>query len=65
MKHLKSISELTHDEKPMINGIIDILLQVKDVENREQIAKDQIKIFKKEGIKFDYEEFLRKCKILK
>lgn len=37
----------------MINGIIDILLQVKDIENREQIAKDQISIFKKEGIKFD------------
>ncbi len=61
MKHLKSISELNYDEKPMINGIIDILLQVKDKDNRMEIAKTQIEIFKKENINFDYEEFLKKC----
>ena len=59
MKHLKSISELNYDEKPMINGIIDILLQVKDKDNRMEIAKTQIEIFKKENINFDYEEFLK------
>ncbi len=61
MKHLKSISELNYDEKPMINGIIDILLQVKDKDNRMEIAKTQIEIFKKENINFNYEEFLKKC----
>ena len=61
MKHLKSISELNYDEKPMIEGIIDILLQVKDKDNRMEIAKNQIEIFKKEDINFDYEEFLKKC----
>jgi hypothetical protein len=61
MKHLKSISELGRDQKPMIEGIIDILLQVKDMQNRLEIAKDQIKIFKKEDINFNYEEFLKKC----
>jgi hypothetical protein len=45
----------------MINGIIDILLQVKDKDNRMEIAKTQIEIFKKENINFDYEEFLKKC----
>ncbi len=63
MKHLKSISELNYDEKPMIEGIIDILLQVKDKENRMEIAQKQIEIFKKEDINFDYEEFLKKCKL--
>jgi hypothetical protein len=63
MKHLKSISELRGDEKPMIEGIIDILLQVKDKDNRLEIAKQQIKIFKKEDINFDYEEFLKRCKL--
>lgn len=63
MKHLKSISELNYDEKPMIEGIIDILLQVKDKDNRLEIAKKQIEIFKKEDINFDYEEFLKKCKL--
>ena len=63
MKHLKSISELNYDEKPMIEGIIDILLQVKDKDNRLEIANSQIDIFKKEDINFDYEEFLKKCKL--
>ncbi len=61
MKHLKSISELNYDEKPMIEGIIDILLQVKDMQNRLEIANSQIEIFKKEDINFNYEEFLKKC----
>ncbi len=61
MKHLKSISELNYDEKPMIEGIIDILLQVKDKDNRMEIANSQIEIFKKEDINFNYEEFLKKC----
>lgn len=63
MKHLKSISELGYDEKPMIEGIIDILLQVKDVENRRSIANSQIEIFKKEDINFDYKEFLKRCEL--
>jgi len=61
VKHLKSISELNYDEKPMIEGIIDILLQVKDKDNRMVIANSQIEIFKKEDINFNYEEFLKKC----
>lgn len=61
MKHLKSISELNYDEKPMIEGIIDILLQVKDKDNRMEIANSQIEIFKKEDINFNYKEFLKKC----
>ncbi len=47
----------------MIEGIIDILLQVKDKDNRMEIANSQIEIFKKEDINFDYEEFLKKCKL--
>jgi len=61
MKYLKSISELEQDQKPMIEGIISILLQVKDMQNRLEIAKGQIDIFKKEDINFNYEEFLKKC----
>jgi len=61
LKHLKSISELNYDEKPMIEGIIDILLQVKDKDNRMEIANSQIEIFKKEDINFNYKEFLKKC----
>ena len=61
MKYIKSISELEYDEKPMIIGIIDILKQVKDLNNRKEIALNQIQIFKQENINFDYNEFLTKC----
>ncbi len=63
MKHLRSISDLGFDERPMIRGISEILLQVKDLENRKEIALNQIEIFKRENIKFDYNEFLEKCKV--
>ena len=47
----------------MIEGIIDILLQVEDKNNRMKIAKNQIEIFKKEDINFNYEEFLKRCEL--
>ena len=42
----------------MVSGIIDILKKVKDKENRMEIANDMVTQFKKEKIKFDYENFL-------
>jgi len=42
----------------MVSGIIDILKKVKDIENRIEIANDMVAKFKKEKIKFDYENFL-------
>jgi hypothetical protein len=46
----------------MVSGIIDILKKVKDKENRMEIAKDMISQFKKEKIKFDYDNFLDSIK---
>ena len=46
----------------MVSGIIDILKKVKDKENRMEIAKDMISQFKREGIKFDYDNFLDSIK---
>jgi len=60
----KAISELDpREEKPMIQGIAQILRQIKDTYNRKEIAKDQIKKFKEENIIFDYEEFLKLCNL--
>jgi hypothetical protein len=42
----------------MVSGIIDILKRVKDIENRAEIANDMVAQFKKEKIKFDYDNFL-------
>ena len=46
----------------MVSGIIDILKKVKDKENRMEIASDMISQFKREDIKFDYDQFLDSIK---
>jgi hypothetical protein len=55
---LKNILKEQDDNIDMIVGIIDMLLQIEDLENRKSIALDQIKKFKEEGIHFDYNSFL-------
>jgi hypothetical protein len=47
-----------NNDYQMVSGIIDILKKVKDKENRMEIANDMVSQFKKEKIKFDYENFL-------
>jgi hypothetical protein len=45
----------------MVNGIAEILLGVKDIKNRMELAKQQIQKFKEEGIVFNYAGFLSKA----
>jgi hypothetical protein len=47
-----------NNDYQMVSGIIDILKKVKDKENRMEIANDMVNQFKKEKIKFDYDNFL-------
>jgi hypothetical protein len=56
----KSISDLNSREYGMVVGIIDILNKVRDLDNRREIALNQIEKFKNEGIVFDYTEFITK-----
>ena len=58
---IKSELEDNNDYQ-MVSGIIDILKKVKDKENRMEIAKDMISQFKREDIKFDYDNFLDSIK---
>ena len=53
---------LSHNEKEMVTGIIDILKQVKDTDNRKEIALKMIRQFKEENIDFDYSKFLNALK---
>ena len=46
----------------MVSGIIDILKNVKDKENRMEIADSMVSQFKKEKIKFDYDKFIDELK---
>ena len=57
--------ELKGNDKEMVNGIIEILNQIEDKENRMKVAKNMIQKFKKEGIKFDYNDFFQKSDLNK
>jgi len=57
--------ELKGNDKDMVNGIIEILNQIKDKNNRMKVAKNMIRKFKKEGVKFNYDDFLKKCQLSK
>jgi hypothetical protein len=55
------IPNLTNDQIQMVNGIAEILLGVKDLDNRMELAQSQIRKFKEEGIVFNYAGFLSKA----
>ena len=57
------VSDLQPDEVPMVTGIAEILRQVKDVQNRREIAEEQIRQFKAQGISFDYSQFIKMCQL--
>jgi hypothetical protein len=58
-----TLSDLQPDEIPMVTGIAEILRQVKDIENRREIAEDQIRQFREQGIHFEYKHFLKMCQL--
>ena len=51
------------EDKEMIDGIIDMLLQIKDLDNRLEVAMNQLKQFKADGIPVNEEEFLKAVKV--
>ena len=58
----KSIKELPpNKERPMVEGVAEILRGVEDQRNRLALARKQVREFKKEGIRFDYSEFFKLC----
>tara|TARA_R100001460_G_scaffold59445_3_gene99296 strand:+ start:1256 stop:2083 length:828 start_codon:yes stop_codon:yes gene_type:complete len=59
----KMLAHKRPQDKGMIDGIIDMLLQIKDLDNRLEIALTQLKLFKKDGIPVDEEEFLKAVKV--
>ncbi len=51
-------------QKDMYDGIVNILLQVKDLENRREIAENMMKDFIKEKIEVDEIKFFKDCKLI-
>jgi len=56
------IRDLKPQDKDMVDGIVDIINQVKDDENRKEIATKMVKQLKSERIVFNYEDFLKATK---
>jgi uncharacterized membrane-anchored protein YjiN (DUF445 family) len=54
---------LDHNQQEMVDGIIDILIQVKDEQNRLEIAQKMLKQFKDENIPVDAKWFVNKCNL--
>lgn len=55
--------KLSKNDTEMVRGIVDIINQVKDIDNKKEIARNMIKQFKKENIEVDTNEFLNMCKL--
>jgi hypothetical protein len=48
------------DDAEMVNGIIDLLNQVENIDNRRQMAIDVLKGFKTDGVIYDLDDFVTK-----
>ena len=49
------------NDRDMVTGVAEILLMVKDKENRKEIADNMVNKFKSEKVIFDKDEFLKMC----
>jgi hypothetical protein len=56
------IRDIKPQDKDMVDGIVDIIKQVRDKDNREEIATNMVKQLKREKIILNYEDFLKACK---
>jgi hypothetical protein len=50
-----------NNDRDMVTGVAEILLMVKDKENRKEIADNMVNKFKSENVIFDKDEFLKMC----
>ena len=55
-----SIEQKHNEDEDMISGIVDLLLQVEDIENRAKMAMDTIKQFEEDGVDVDFDLFLER-----
>ena len=49
------------NDRDMVTGVAEILLMVKDKDNRIEIANNMVNKFNSENVIFDKKEFLKMC----
>jgi len=53
----------TNNDREMVEGIADILTMVKDPANRKSIAKEMVRDFEREGVKYSLQNFLKMAQV--
>lgn len=56
------IRDIKPQDKDMVDGIVRIIKQVRDDDNREEIATNMVKQLKREKIVLNYDDFLKACR---
>ena len=56
------IREVKPQDKGMVDGMVDIINQVKDDDNRHEIATKMVKQLRGEKIVLNYKDFIKACK---
>ena len=56
------IRDIKPQDKDMVDGIVRIIKQGRDDDNREEIATNMVKQLKREKIVLNYDDFLKVCK---
>ena len=54
------MAEIEGNDKEMVDGIVELLLKVEDLENRKSMVLDTLKDFALQGVVFDLDEFLNR-----
>jgi hypothetical protein len=54
-------TESDQNDKEMVDGIIEIIKQIKDTSNRKEVAQNMVKKLKREKVDFDHIDFLKRC----
>jgi len=52
------------EDKDMIDGVVELLLQIEDLENRYTIAKDVVRDFAIEGVAYDMDDFINRIGLM-
>ena len=49
-----------NNDKEMVDGIVELLIKVEDIDNRKEMVIDTIKDFAIQGVKYDLDDFLQR-----
>jgi hypothetical protein len=57
---VKDIYNTPQEDKEMVDGIVELIVKIDDMENRKQVVMDTIRDFTEQGTFFDLEDFLQR-----